>query len=121
MSSSASASASTAPHAYSATRLLYGDAHGTFSGMGLQEAVRLMASLESEASIRAGRHMSNISFENDSSFTRRTGLETGDYAGTTVKSVEGVRNSWQIWKEKVTCGSEPPFVLEPLLVLTTPH
>ena len=28
-------------------------------------------------------------------------MEPRDYEGTTVQSVVGVRNSWEIWKEKV--------------------
>lgn len=50
--------------------------HGTFSGLGLQPTVHRI--LHSD-----------------------TAGESRDYEGTTVKSLEGVRNSWQIWKEKV--------------------
>ena len=52
--------------------------HGTFSGLGLQPAVLFLLS------------------ENN-----KDGREPQDYEGTTVKSVEGVRNYWSIWKEKV--------------------
>jgi len=48
--------------------------HGTFAGMGLQPAVLWL--------LHNGRQ------------------EPRNYAGTTVKSVEGTRNSWEIWKEK---------------------
>ena len=54
--------------------------HGTFSGMGLQPAVHWLLHGETGG----GRE------------------EPRDYEGTTVKSVEGVRNSWEIWKEKLS-------------------
>ena len=49
--------------------------HGTFSGMGLQPAVHWL--------LHGG------------------GEQPRDYEGTTVPSVEGVRNSWEIWKQKM--------------------
>ena len=49
--------------------------HGTFSGMGLQPAVHWL--------LHGGDE------------------QPRDYEGSTVPSVEGVRNSWEIWKEKL--------------------
>ena len=67
-----------APSATGLGRLLR-HTHGTFSGMGLQPAVRYLLHGETGAGA----------------------AEAGDYAGTTVPSVRGVRNSWEIWKEKM--------------------
>ena len=54
--------------------------HGTFSGMGLQPAVLWLLHGETGA----GR------------------AEPRDYAGTSFRSVVGLRNSWEVWKEKMS-------------------
>ena len=59
--------------------------HGTFSGLGLQPAVEWLLQGETEAGGPSGG-----------------GEGLRDYEGTTVKSVTGVRNSWEIWKEKTS-------------------
>ena len=61
--------------------------HGTFSGMGVQPAVRWL--LDGESGAGSGG---------------RSSEEPRDYQGTTVRSVLGVRNSWEIWKEKMPEG-----------------
>ena len=80
-------------HGLASTRglsLHLGNTPGTFSGMGLQPAVHWL--LHGAAG--------------GSGFVRREApgsrLDLGDYAGTDVPSMVGMRNSWEIWKEKLT-------------------
>jgi hypothetical protein len=78
-SAAASPSAVTTTHAYSATRLL-SYTHGTFSRMGTQPEML-----------------------HPNAFGGLTGRTASrDYEGTTVESVEGVRNSWETWKESIS-------------------
>ena len=78
-SGSADRSAATSPRFEGGLGRLLRNTHGTFSGLGLETAVHWLLRDENGA----------------------TREEPRDYEGTTVRSVVGVRNSWEIWKEKV--------------------
>lgn len=72
---------------------------GTFSGLGLQPAVHWLLYNDAGGGRVAARDYKGTTQPRQGK--ARHSKASPDYDGTTVKSVEGVRNSWEIWKEKV--------------------